>query len=96
MPEDVEKHFNFPNLTTPVPGTLREVLNNDIAPREKISLNGLGMTRGKSWGLSMMMKIGLEVDQDYNVFNYGPPRLQKDLKTQVRTIVYQPGMKPAP
>ena len=44
----------------------------------------------------MMMKIGLEVDQDYNVFNYGPPRLQKDLKTQVRTIVYQPGMKPAP
>ena len=69
MPEDAEKHFAFPNFTTPMPGTLREVLENDIAPREKIYLNGLGITKGKSGGLFMMMETGLEVAQDYTVFN---------------------------
>ena len=86
----------FPNFTTPIPGTLREVLDNDIAPTDKISLNGLGMKKGKYGGLSMILKTVLEVDQDYSIFNYGPPIPQKDLKSQYRTIVTGPGMKPAP
>ena len=40
--EDTKKHFEFPNFTTPAPRTLREVLDNDATPRDKISLNGLG------------------------------------------------------
>ena len=35
MPEDMEKHFSFPNFTPPVLGTLREVLDNDTTTREK-------------------------------------------------------------
>ena len=56
MPEDVSKHFLFPNFKAPVPGTLREVLDNDTTPRDKISLNGLGTKKRKSGGASMMMK----------------------------------------
>ena len=44
----------------------------------------------------MILKTVLEVDQDYTIFNYGPPIPQKDLKSQYRTIVTGPGMKPAP
>ena len=44
----------------------------------------------------MMLKTWLEVSQEYNVFNHRPPSPQKDLKPQVRTLVDQPGMKPAP
>ena len=96
MPEDVAKHLAFPDFTTPIPGTLREVLDNNIAPRYKISLNGLVITKCKAGGLSMMLKTGLEVDQYYTVFNYGPPSPQKDLKSQEITVVSGPGMKPAP
>ena len=42
----------------------------------------------------MMLRIGMEVDQDYTVFNYVPPRPQKDLKSQDRTIVAGPEVKP--
>ena len=45
MPEDVAKHFALPNFTTPMPGTLREVLDSDIATRDKIALNGLGIKK---------------------------------------------------
>ena len=96
MPEDMTNHFSFPNFTTAMPGMLREVIDNGIAPREKISLNGLGMKKVKSGGLSMILKTGLEVDQDYTIFNYGPPIPQKDLKSQYRTILSGPGMNPAP
>ena len=58
-------------------GTLREVIDNDITPRQKIPLDRLVMTKIKSGGLSMMLKTGLEVAQDYNVFSYGPPIKQK-------------------
>ena len=44
----------------------------------------------------MMMKTGMEVSQYYTVFNCGPPRPQKKLKTQDITIVAGPVMKPAP
>ena len=45
MPEDMAKNFAFPNFATPVPGTLKEVLDNDTTPRDKISLNGLEMKK---------------------------------------------------
>ena len=43
-----------------------------------------------------MMKIGLEVAQDYTVFNYGPSIPQKELNPQDITIVARPGIKPSP
>ena len=96
MPEDVENHFLLPNSTTPMTGTLREVLDDDITPRDKVSLNGLGMTKGKSGGLSMMLKTGMEVAQDCTIFNYRPPIPQKYLKSQGRIIVAEADIKPAP
>ena len=44
----------------------------------------------------MMLKTVMEVAQDYTVFDYVPASPQKDLKSQGRTIVAQPGMKLAP
>ena len=59
----MENHFVLPNLTTPVPGTLREVLDKNTKTREKIHPNGLGMKKGESGGISMMTKTGMEVSQ---------------------------------
>ena len=56
MPEDVENHSVFPNLTTPVPGTLGEVLDNDTTTRDKRCHHGLGMTKGESGSVYMMLK----------------------------------------
>ena len=67
MPEDVEKHFGFLNFATPVTGTLRGVLDNYTTLRDKISLNGLGMKKGKSIDASIILKTGMKVAQDYNV-----------------------------
>ena len=77
MPEDLSKHFTFPNFNTPVTGALMEVLDNDATTRDETYLNGLGMKKGESIGISMMIKIGMEVSQYYTVFNYVPPRPQK-------------------
>ena len=44
----------------------------------------------------MMLKTGMEVAQDYNIFSYGLPIPQKELKPQDREIVARPGMKPEP
>ena len=96
MTEDAAKQFAFPNFTTPVPGTLRKVLDNDTTTRDKFYLNGLGMKKGESGGVSIMFKTGMEVAQYYTVFNCGPPRPQKYLKPQYITIVAGPGMKPVP
>ena len=52
-----------------------------------MSLNGLGVTRGESGGVSMMLKTGMEVAQYYSVFKYGPPRPQNDINSQDKTIV---------
>ena len=62
----------LPNLATPVRGTMKKVLDNDTTPRDKISLNGLGITKDKSECAPMMMRTGVEVAQCYNVSNYGP------------------------
>ena len=69
MPEDAANHFEYPKFTAPVVGILREVIDNDTTTRDKISLNGLWGTKGESGGVSMMLKIGMGVSQDYNVFN---------------------------
>ena len=63
IPEDVENKFALPNVTTPVTGTLMEVLENGNTPRDKISLNRLGMKKVKCVNASMMLKRGMEVDQ---------------------------------
>ena len=49
--------------------TLREILDNDMTTRDKISLNWLGMEIGKSGGLFMVMKTVMEVAQDYTFLN---------------------------
>ena len=54
------------------------------------------MTKGKAEGASMMLKTGMGVSQDYTAFNYVPPRTQKYLKSQDRTIVAGPGMNSVP
>ena len=54
------------------------------------------MTKNKSGGAYMMLKTGMEVAQDYTVFNYGSPIQQKELKYEDRTIVSGPGTNPAP
>ena len=96
MPEDVAKHLSLPNFTTPIPGTLRGVLDNDITPRYNISLNGLGIKKVKSGGLSLMLKTVMEVSQDCTIFNYVPPSSHEYLKYQGRTIVAQSVIKPVP
>ena len=45
----------LPNFTTPVSGTSMEVLENDTTTRDKISLNDLGMTKGESVGVSLIL-----------------------------------------
>ena len=52
-----------PNFTTPAPGTLREILDNDTTERDKSYLNGLNMTKGESGSVSMILKTGTEVAQ---------------------------------
>ena len=74
----------------------RGFIYNHTTKREKISLNGLGMKKGKYVGVSMILKTRTEVAQYYTVFNYIPPRLHKDVKFQGRKIVAGPGAKPAP
>ena len=75
MSEDAEKNFVLPNFTTPVPGTLMEVLDNDNTTREKINLKGLGTTKVEYGGVFMMLKTGMVVAQDYMILNYILPRL---------------------
>ena len=55
IPEDVENLFAFPNLTTPVIGTLGEVLYNGNTKRDKSYLNGFGTKKDESRGVPMMM-----------------------------------------
>ena len=75
---------------------LREIIENYITTRDKISLNGLGMKKVKSGYVSMMLKTGMEVAQYYTVFNYVPPIPQEDIKYQDRTVVTGPGVNLAP
>ena len=72
MIEYVENKSALPNFATPVSGRLREVLDNDTTTRNKIYLNGLGITNGEYLGVSMMLKTRIELAQDYTVFNKNP------------------------
>ena len=74
MSEDVAKYFTFPNFTTSVSETLRKVIDNNTTTGDKNFLNELGMTKVKYGGVSMMLKIRMELAQDYTVFNNITPR----------------------
>ena len=96
IPEDVAKHFAFPNFATPVSGTLKEVLYNYTTTRDNIYLNGLEIKKVESVDVSMILKKGMEVAQDHNVFNHVTPIPHKEVNPQYRTIVSGPGVKSAP
>ena len=48
MLEDIKNKFMLPKFADPVPGTLREILDNGTTTRDKIPPNGLGVTKGQS------------------------------------------------
>ena len=77
----------FHKFTFPVPGTLRGFLDNDTTTRDKISLKVLGVKKGKSGGVAMMMKTGMRLVQYYIFFFYGPPIPQNNLSSQDIAIV---------
>ena len=74
------------------------VLENNTTTGDTISLNGLGIKKGKYGDASMMLKTGMEVDQYYNVFTYRPQIPQKYVNPQYRTIGTGTGtgVKPEP
>ena len=92
MPDDRRRGKSIfpPNFTTPVPGTLREVLDNDTIPRDE------GTKKGKYGGASMMLKKVTEVNQYSTVFNYRTPIPQKELISKDKKIVSGPGMNTEP
>ena len=73
IPEDATNNFLLSNFTIPESGTLKEVLDNETTKRDNTPLNGLGMTKGKYRGVSVMLKTGMEVAQYFTIFNYRPP-----------------------
>ena len=81
MTEDAAKQFAFPNFTTPVPGTLRKVLDNNTTTRDKFYLNGLGMKKGESGGVSILFKTGMEVAQYYTVLLFAPTLFAREFCT---------------
>ena len=62
-----------PKFTALFTGTLREIIVNDTTTIDKVSLNWLGVTVCEFRGVYMMLKIGIEVERDYTVFNHRPP-----------------------
>ena len=66
--------------------TLRYFLENGTTTRDKTPLKDLGATKGESRGVAMMPKTRLKVEQDYSVFNYGPPRPHKNVNCQYINI----------
>ena len=46
-------NFELPKFNDSVPRTLQEVIDNDTKTRDKMSLNGLGVTKGESGGVYM-------------------------------------------
>ena len=80
MPENIAKHFDFTNLTFPVPVTFTKTW-------DKMSLNGLGVAKSESWNVYIILKVEMAVAEDYKVFNYGTPRQQKGMKIEDISIV---------
>ena len=62
----------LPKFTAPVSETLREILDNDTTTRDKTPLKGLGVTKGESGGVSVMLEKRMKVAQHYTVFKYNP------------------------
>ena len=59
MPEDVANFFASPKFSSIAYGTPRGIIDNYTTTRDKISLNGLGMEKGKSGDISMILKTGI-------------------------------------
>ena len=52
----------------------------------------LGDKKSKSIIIPMMLKTGVEVAENWTVFNYGPPRPQKGVKFIDRKIMVETGV----
>ena len=75
---------------------MRGVINNDTTQRDNISQNGLLVVNGELVSVSMMLKTVMVVEYYCNIFNYGPQRPQKGVKSKYITIVTGSGVKPEP
>ena len=94
MLEDADKYFSFPNYTTPVSGTLKEVPENDITTRYKISLNDFVITKDESGGVYTIFKLEWKW-LDTILFQLHTQRPHKYANPQDRTIVAGTGVNPA-
>ena len=82
----------FTKFTVPVSGTLMEILGNDTKTRDKTPIKLLGVTKGEYGGVVMILKVGMKVAQDYNVFNYRTPIPQNNVNSKDRKIVEGTGV----
>ena len=55
----LQKHFAFPKFTTPMTGTLKEIVDNYTTINSKISLNGLGLIKGLPASVFMVLSTGM-------------------------------------
>ena len=78
------------NFTSAVSGTLREVLDNDTTTRDKFTLKGFRVTKGRFGCVDIVLKTGMKLAQYYSAFNYGPPILQNNIKSQLDTKYFFP------
>ena len=75
---------------------MREVLDNDTTTRYEIYLNGLGVKKVELIILSMILKTGIELSEDCNVFNSGSLIPHKGVRFKDRTIVLGIDLYPTP
>ena len=69
-----------------------EILGNDTKTRDKTPIKLLGVTKGEYGGVVMILKVGMKVAQDYNVFNYRTPIPQNNVNSKDRKIVEGTGV----
>ena len=62
----------LPTFTSPVSGTLRDILDNKTTTIDKKTLKGLGATKGEYGGVAVMLEKRMKVAQHYTVFKYNP------------------------
>ena len=86
----------FAKFITSGNGMLRKVLDNDTTTRNTISLNGLGVTKGQSTSVYVMLKTGMVLSEDHTIFNYGTTILHKGLKYKDRKVVVRPRVNKTP
>ena len=65
-----------------------EVIDNNTTTRDKMSLNELGVLKVQSISVSIIIKTGMEVEEDCIVFNHGSPRTQEEVKPKDRRKIF--------